>query len=1026
MLLRGLRSHWRPSYWLLAAGIVGTAPAQGGQGARAGFDLEARRAHWCWQLPADAPPPDVVATTWPRDPLDHFVLARMEARDLAPAGDAAPALWLRRVSFDLTGLPPGPDVVRRFEAQPDAAARARVVDELLASPHFGERWARHWLDLVRYAETLGHEQDFEIPGAWRYRDYVVRAFNQDLPYDRFVQEHLAGDILPEPRRHASGFDESVIGTSFFWFGDQVHSPVDVRRHTADRIDNQIDVLTKTFLGVTVSCARCHDHKFDAIPQTDYYALYGVLHSSRYALTPLGPADGFATTRAALRAARPTLKARIGARWAAVAADLEHDLRAVVTAPPRPRRADKEEDKAFEARRHQFDADLAAHATAHGRDVGRVRAWLDALASNRVARDRSHPLHALGLAVTEPERFAERWRKLTEPTAARPSDAATRVLADARAGDMAKWFAVGDAFVTAAEPTADVLTVEANARPFVRLLPGAWTSSGTESLRLQGELSSPTFTIDRRYLWILAAGHKTRFNVVVEGFNLIRNPIYGGLRVYVDADRPRWYRVDLAMWPGREAYLQLVDVRTADPCDGDGRYDAPGFLAVQQVQLSDSDRAPDAGMVAPSVDLIGASPAPSGEDLAIRYATAIRASVVDWQRAPDSRSLRGVQAELLSSLSLHRLLDGAPKDPDPEEGAQEGPGDDVLARVAELETAIVEVPCVPAMGEGDGRDAPVFRRGDPANPAAPEPRHGLTALASDASAYRTGSGRLALAREITRDDHPLTARVFVNRAWHHLFGAGLAPTVDNLGALGVEPSHPALLDHLTRAFVAEGWSLKRLLRRIALSRTYGMASAHADPRAAVVDADLRLQHRARVRRLDGEALRDAMLVLAGRLDPTLEGASVPVHLTPFLDGRGRPDRQGPVDGAGRRSVYQEVRRNFLSPMFLAFDTPIPFTTVGQRSVSNVPAQALTLMNDAFVAEMARAWATRALADDPVAGPEARAASMLRALYSRAPTPAEIGAAVAFVHGSADPKCPALESWTDLAHALLGVKEFVFLR
>src|SRR5205807_2201779 len=153
---------------------------------------------------------------------------------------------------------------------------------LLASPHYGERWARHWLDLVRYAETLGHEYDFDLPHAHAYRDYVIRAFNADLPYDRLMLEHVAGDLLPDPRRHpAEGFNESILGTGFWFLGEAVHSPVDIRQDQADRFDNRIDVLTKAFCALTVSCARCHDHKFDAIGTKDYYALFGLLEGAGY-------------------------------------------------------------------------------------------------------------------------------------------------------------------------------------------------------------------------------------------------------------------------------------------------------------------------------------------------------------------------------------------------------------------------------------------------------------------------------------------------------------------------------------------------------------------------------------------------------------------------------------------------------------------------------------------------------------------------------------------------------------------------
>ena len=153
--------------------------------------------------------------------------------------------------------------------------------DLLASPHFGERWARHWMDLARFSETYGHEFDYPIANAWRYRDYLIRAFNADVPYDQFVTEQVAGDLLPSPRLNAAdGTNESILGTAFWCFGEQLHAPVDLQQYQADGIDNQIDVFGKTFLGLTINCARCHDHKFDPIAQNDYYSLFGILESSR--------------------------------------------------------------------------------------------------------------------------------------------------------------------------------------------------------------------------------------------------------------------------------------------------------------------------------------------------------------------------------------------------------------------------------------------------------------------------------------------------------------------------------------------------------------------------------------------------------------------------------------------------------------------------------------------------------------------------------------------------------------------------
>ena len=198
---------------------------------------------------------------------------------------------IRRLTYDLTGLPPAPGEIASFLADTSPDAYERLVDRLLASPRYGERWARHWLDLVRYAETAGHEFDYDIFNAFRYRDYVIRALNADLAYDQFVVEQLAGDLLPNPRRHpAEGYNESIIGTGFYFLGEGTHSPVDVREEEVRRIDNQIDVFSKAFLGLTVACARCHDHKFDPIGNHDYYALAGILQSSRYQQAFIDPQE----------------------------------------------------------------------------------------------------------------------------------------------------------------------------------------------------------------------------------------------------------------------------------------------------------------------------------------------------------------------------------------------------------------------------------------------------------------------------------------------------------------------------------------------------------------------------------------------------------------------------------------------------------------------------------------------------------------------------------------------------------------
>ena len=234
------------------------------------------RKFWAFQpLTHPAPP---VATGYS---IDAFIRAKLQAQGIKPAPPADRRALLRRVTYDLTGLPPTPEELASFLADKTPKAYEKVVDRLLASPHYGERWGRHWLDLVRYAETNGHEFDDDKLDPWRYRDYVIRAFNQDVPYDQFIREHIAGDLLPQKRQNADGSAlESPVATAFYWFGEVLNSATDSEKSRADEVDNQIDVMGKAFQGLTVACARCHDHKFDPIPTADYYALAGVMHSTQ--------------------------------------------------------------------------------------------------------------------------------------------------------------------------------------------------------------------------------------------------------------------------------------------------------------------------------------------------------------------------------------------------------------------------------------------------------------------------------------------------------------------------------------------------------------------------------------------------------------------------------------------------------------------------------------------------------------------------------------------------------------------------
>lgn len=255
--------------------------------AKKGYDFTEGRKHWAFQPVARPSMPAVTNRDWVQSPVNAFLLSKLEAQGLTPAAPAGKRDLIRRVTFDLIGLPPTPAEVEAFLEDQSPDAFSKVVNRLLDSPHYGERWARHWLDLVRYAETNGHEYDNDKLDPWRYRDYIIRAFNEDVPYDQLVREHIAGDLLPSKRLRADGAAwESPLGTTAFWFGEILNSATDSEKSRADDVDNQIDVISKTFLGLTVACARCHDHKFDPIPTADYYALAGVFHSTDLREAPL--------------------------------------------------------------------------------------------------------------------------------------------------------------------------------------------------------------------------------------------------------------------------------------------------------------------------------------------------------------------------------------------------------------------------------------------------------------------------------------------------------------------------------------------------------------------------------------------------------------------------------------------------------------------------------------------------------------------------------------------------------------------
>jgi hypothetical protein len=997
----------------LSESAAAVAPVKGA------FDLEKRkREHWAWGPVRPQTPLAIKDTSWPRGPVDRFLLARLEEKGLTPAPETDRRTLLRRLCFDLIGLPPTPAEVEAFVRDPAPGAVEKVVDRLLASPHYGERWGRHWLDLVRYAESRGHEFDYTAPNAHHYRDWVIRALNLDLPYDQFVTEQIAGDLLPRPRRHpAEGFNESVLGTGFWFLGEELHSPVDVRQDQADRFDNMVDVFGKTFLGLTVACARCHDHKFDAISTKDYYALFGFLRSSNYRLARFDTMEQNRRVALELRQLRDEARAPVQRALAeALRPGVSHTAEHLLA-----------------AREAMLSGGGRLEEVARGRKLSAdvLRRWVAHLTTAR--EDERDPLHGWAKGDASRKREAEADVRGAE------------VIVDYGRCAPSAWLTDGVAFGTGPVRPGDLRLEGSADRPSVRFIdrgaaekdptwdglrpaPGSQHDPGVlgDVTRAGRMLRTPNFTVNAGKVYYLVKGSGHAYASVAT-HALIAGPLHGKLILPINAGpRFRWVAHDLSAYKGYPAHVQFTTA-------GKGE-----FAVAMVVQ---ADKAPaDPDRPNPALLRLAADNPLSAERLARGYQ---RLFCNVLARLEDDHLIgkpgAADQASLVNWLLRHTALFAA-DDKAVSLRVAEAARPFLARQVAALSRTKPESRLAMAMMDGDGADERVFVRGSHKALGEVVPRRFLEALAGPGRiAAPRGSGRLELARQMTDPAlNPFVARVLVNRVWHHLFGRGIVASVDNFGVMGERPTHPELLDYLADHFVRDGWSVKRLVRTLVLSRAYAMSSTAGGPGDAADPENLML-HRARLRRLEGEAIRDAMLAVSGRIDGRMYGPPVPVHLTAFQEGRGRP-ASGPLDGEGRRSVYLSVRRNFLSPFLLAFDTPSPFSTVGRRTVSNVPAQALILMNDPFVQQQADLWARRTLARP--GGERERITLMYQSAFARAPTEDELTACRDFLHGRGRKTSPerqrggapslALgagpdgEAWADLAHVLFNAKEFIFLQ
>lgn len=767
-----------------------------------------RRKQWWAFVPVSKQPANKT--------IDDYIDAELTKQGI-PAAPPADALTLRRrMSYILTGLPP---------------AGNQSIDDLLASPHFGEQWARHFMDWVRYAESYGSEGDPAIPYAFQYRDYLIRAFNEDVPYPQLLKEAIAGDLLAKPRIK-NGINESAIGIAQLRMVLHGFSPVDSLDEMVTFTDNQIDTVTKAFQSLTVSCARCHNHKFDAISQADFYSLYGIFTSTHPAVIDVNaPGTG------------------------------------------------KAELEELTKLKQQIKDAVAAH-------------WLK-VAPKTVSYDTSDSAHP-GL-------------------------------------DKYQWFTQGVSLSKAGE-----FSVALEGTGIVSQIYPAGYFSNLLTTKERAVVFSNRFKCEGGTLWFRVAGNGgVKAKYVVENYPRTGTIHKAVLLSEAKDEKLGWRSLDLEFWKGDEIFLQLI---TSADMPAEYNKDARSWFGLTDVVIT-RDKNP-----------------PTAE---VRTQLSAGEVIQAWQKGTLSNS----QAEALNRLVQAGMLPNQLKDIP--EAAK------LVARYREVEAKLPMPTRVPGVIEADAKDAPLFVRGDHKQPSDIVPRRFLDAL--DPTPFNTkGSGRLQLAEHMAdMKNNPLTARVIVNRLWHHVFGRGIVASVDNFGKLGDLPTHPELLDFLAQRFIDSGGSIKAMLKLIVSSKAF-QRSAQASDIALQKDPENKLLSHWSIHRLEAEAIRDSILTLTGKLEPELYGESI---------GNGTP----------RRSIYVKVIRNSLDPFLTTFDSPVPFSTRGKRDTTNVPAQSLTLLNDNNVIRWSREWALRSSKVDA----EQRVKQMFKEAFAREATADEVKQSLAYL-------------------------------
>jgi hypothetical protein len=966
-----------------------TYPAAAGGGA---VDAVATaRENWPF-TPVKRPSPPVVRDpSWPKSPIDQFILSKLEENGLRPAEPADKRALIRRATYDLTGLPPTIEDVEMFVADSSPNAFEKVVDRLLASPAYGQRYARHWLDVVRYTDSFDARDNFgpkDCAEAWRYRDWVVDALNRDLPYDQFVKAQIAGDLLAE-RSPEPAFDPGlVVATTVYAIGNWGGGDADKEKLLTDIADDQVDLTGRAFLGMTIACARCHDHKFDPISAEDYYAMAGIFFSS-HILPEVGPKTAGPDMLKIPLASKAELRSRDQAKAALAAAEKKLDAALDDAYASVAKDVITEMDQYLIAAYDQVSsrrAQSGLHAGTVQRFVSLIEASDLRLMSDLVKDIHNTPgVHAFknaGKIDTPSATFnttAQEQRFIT--IAMPPRSVAVHPSPKAGASIVFRSPVAGPVKISASVADADPNCGNGVEYKLLHRRGGVATELATGAMPNGGKAAigatQATLTVgDLVELLILPKGDYSCDTTVVD------------LAISQDTPTARTWGLTQDVLgatglanPAPDGFGNAAVWHFVDRADGGGGPAVPPDSALGRFLAAARDPAAKRDVVEQAAK--AAASASSGADQKV-LADLKNPRSWFWSaaRADDANLPPGSVAAVKDLKSqISNLKSQIAKPIEVTQGLQEGgvPGSP-HAGVHDVKLHI--------RGRYD-RLGPIVSRRFP------------RVLAGDSqSTISQGSGRFELANWVASPSNPLTARVMVNRLWQWHFGEGIVRTANNFGKLGTPPTHPELLDWLADEFITRGWSIKAMHRLIMFSATYQQSTS---PQTATLkaDPDNLLLGRMNRRRLDAEGLRDTMLAITGEID---------------LAGGGRATKEL---NSPRRTLYLMTIRSDRSSYRMLFDAADPTAIIEKRIDSTVAPQALWLFNHPFSVDRAKKLAAEA-ASPRHASREIAVSWLYRRLFAREATAREIQLASAFLGNSPDEK-----RWTRYCHALLCSNELMYV-